>query len=330
MELILKKERLTAFLSGLKKGYEIYAPKEREGVTMFKEFKEIEGQLPDLSRLSTKPPKEILFPQTETMFKFTKEKIETPSEDKRKIIFGIRPCDARGFVILDPLFGGEYDDVYYQNQREKTILVGIACNQPAVNCFCTSLGGGPASKEGLDLLFTDIGEQYFVEVITDKGERLIDKNLFEDATSTDRKKCEEIQKSAEKKIRRHVNIEKIGERLEGIFEDPRWKNISLRCLRCGTCTYLCPTCHCFDIQDEVLRGEGKRVRIWDSCMFPEYTLEASGYNPRPTRESRIRNRVYHKYKWYQENFGFIACVGCGRCVDKCPVNIDIIDIISGV
>ena len=125
-----------------------------------------------------------------------------------------------------------------------------------------------------------------------------------------------------------MNIDGLVNKLDKIFDDPFWKTIAMKCLRCGICAYLCPTCHCFDIQDETTLSNGARLRVWDSCMYPEYTLHASGHNPRPARENRMRNRVYHKYNYYPKNLDVIACVGCGRCIDGCPVNIDIIDVVN--
>jgi heterodisulfide reductase subunit C len=125
-----------------------------------------------------------------------------------------------------------------------------------------------------------------------------------------------------------MKTEGISEKLDKIFEDKLWRDISLKCLSCGICTYLCPTCHCFDMQDETTLKNGARVRVWDTCMNPEYTIHASGHNPRPTRMNRTRNRVYHKFSYIPKNHKVIACVGCGRCINECPVNIDIIDVIE--
>ena len=125
-----------------------------------------------------------------------------------------------------------------------------------------------------------------------------------------------------------MDTKDIVEKLDKIFENELWKNISLKCLGCGICTFQCPTCHCFDIQDETTITNGARVRVWDTCMNPEYTLHASGHNPRPARMNRTRNRVYHKFNYYPKNYNVIACVGCGRCISDCPVNIDIIDVID--
>jgi ferredoxin len=330
-ELILSKGNLKAFLEGLP--HEVFVPKLVDDVISFEEF---DGEGIELSRNSTKPPKGIIFPQTEPLFGFEKRgkdvKLETDQvEEKTKAVFGIRPCDAKSFLILDPVFKRDYEDTCYLEKRDKTLLIGVACNEPGINCFCTSFGLSPSSKDGLDILFTDLGDRYYVEVVSKKGEEASTSDLFITPTREEKEKKEELHKNVADKIKRKMDkdaIKKLEE--EDLFNDGIWKEISRKCIGCGTCTYLCPTCHCFDIQDEVAMLHGRRVRVWDSCMFPEYTLEASGHNPRPTRAERLRNRIYHKYKWYPENFGEIACVGCGRCIEKCPVNIDVIEIMERI
>ena len=331
--MILRKNKLNDWISALNK-YDIYAPVERNGVVLFAPVNGNGDMV--LERHSVRPPKELLFPQTETMFGFkTGEKLDIISPDLGKgkaVILGIRPCDARSFSILDHLFDGDYKDEYYLSRRENTVLVGLSCNEPHHNCFCTSLDGSPGSSDDVDVLMTDLGDRYFVKSVTDKGKLLIEesKALFTNATEDDIKKKEEAISHAVESIKRGFDVNGVSEKLVGIYESDLWKEIARKCLGCGTCTYLCPTCHCFDIQDETSGKEGKRVRVWDTCMASEYTIHASGYNPRPGRMNRIRNRVYHKYKYYPENFDEIACVGCGRCINECSVNMDIIDIISQI
>ena len=155
-------------------------------------------------------------------------------------------------------------------------------------------------------------------------------SLFASSSDGDRSEKEAVIKKAEESFQRSVDAKGVPEILGTIFEADYWKKVSMRCLGCGTCTYVCPTCYCFDIQDEKGLLKGRRARMWDSCMYPEYTMHTSGHNPRPARMNRIRNRVYHKFKYYHDNFDVNLCIGCGRCVEKCPVNIDIIEIVSDV
>ncbi len=334
-KLILPKNKLNELLEKALKSYQVVAPTENDGMILFNRITNPSEII--LEYINTKmSPKDILFKQTEMLFKFLRSaspEIESPNNTGEKvIIFGIRPCDVKSFSILDHVFKDDYEDPYYNEKREDAILIGLSCNEPGVNCFCTSLYWGPSSQEGMDILLTDIGDDYFVEVVSEKGEKFVESmgKLFKPATESDEKKREEIAKKAIEAFTRHADVNGIEKKLENMFDSDLWQKIAIKCLGCGECTYVCPTCHCFDIQDETTTTEGARVRVWDSCMFPEYTLHASGHNPRPARMNRMRNRIYHKYNYFPKNHDVIACVGCGRCVDVCPVNIDIIDILNKI
>ncbi|MGI6328405.1 MAG: 4Fe-4S dicluster domain-containing protein [Dethiobacteria bacterium] len=280
------------------------------------------------------PPKSVLFPQTETLYEYEAggTELKIPEEPEKKVLLGVRPCDARALTIVDKLFSWDIDDPYYLKKREMTTIIGLACQEPGINCFCTSVGGGPASTEGMDLLLTDLGESYLFQPLTEKGEKLCQDagELLVDAAEEDTQAAGQFHQEAAEKVVRKINVDDIPQKLEELWDSPLWKKVSDACLGCGACTFLCPTCHCFDIQDEMEGFEGRRCRVWDSCMFKEYTLHTSGHNPRPTRRERTRNRVNHKYSYFVKNFGTIACVGCGRCINNCPVNIDILDILSQV
>lgn len=347
-KLSILKSKITAFLEALS-DYKLYAPIVTENVPLFGLITNLEEYSFNIAshQNTVKSPKELLFPQTETICRFrVTQKVEVSLEkngEGETLIFGIRPCDARSFIIFDSIFREDLSDPYYEKNRMKITTIGVACNNPGVNCFCTSVGGGPASKEGLDLLLTDLGDRYIIEVATAKGERLIEQvqqsnpSLITTCSPTDAEKVLKLHKSAEEKILRSMDLKDIPGKLAKLFDNRLWSDISLKCIGCGICTYLCPTCHCFDIQDEIAHVNstvyelvGRRVRVWDSCMFPEYTLQASGHNPRPIRMNRVRNRIYHKYKWSYDNLKLFACVGCGRCIDSCPVNVDIIDILSKI
>jgi ferredoxin len=280
------------------------------------------------------PPKSAVFPQTETLYRFQlgKTELAAPQPGEELILLGVRPCDARAIKLVEKLFRWDVDDPYYLRRRELTTVVGLACLEPGLNCFCPSLGGGPASTEGLDLLMVDLGDSYYLEPLTDKGRSLMDlaSGLLEEAGEEGLQKKEEAVRRAEEKIRRTVDTDGVPEILPDLWEHPLWQKTAAGCLGCGTCTYLCPTCHCFDIQDEIEGFEARRCRMWDSCMFEEYTLHTSGHNPRPTRRERTRNRINHKYSYFVRKFNVIACVGCGRCVNYCPVNIDLIETLREV
>lgn len=330
----LSKDKVGEALKELSK-FRLVAPARSDDVVIFKEISDPAEAYLDYGN-STVPPKKMVFPQTETLFRFVtgdpELKEKNVEEEGTTVIFGIRPCDARAMSIVDKLFAWDFADPYYQKRRDLTTLVGMACTTPpSVNCFCTSVGGSPFSTEGLDILLTDMGDYYAVQALTEKGEKLQETLGSQLEDGGDEKKVEEMASAAASKIKRSIKTEGIPEKIPTLWESDVWKKASASCLGCGTCTFLCPTCHCFDIQDEVEElGEGRRARMWDSCMFSEYTLHASGHNPRPSRKERTRNRISHKYSYYPSKFDDIACVGCGRCINLCPVNIDILDILEQV
>lgn len=330
-EMIILKEKIHEMVEKALEKYEVIAPVDCEGVVLFKRVTNPSEIVLEVSNAKI-PVKNVLFQQTETLFTFSQGKpvtVNTPGDTGKTVVLGVRPCDAQGLAVLDSVFAGEYEDPYVK-KRENTVLIGLNCLTPGVNCFCTSVDGRPFSSKYTDVQLTDLGETYLVEVKTDKGKEIIDsiKDLFEPAAEEDIKKKEELEKKALNAIQRTIQTDGIVDRLEEIFENPFWKNIAIKCLGCAACTYVCPTCHCFDMQDETAGMKGARIRVWDSCMYPEYTQHASGYNPRPERMNRVRNRVYHKFNYFPKNCAVVACTGCGRCIEVCPVNIDIIDVIN--
>jgi len=179
-----------------------------------------------------------------------------------------------------------------------------------------------------------LGDKYYIETFTARGEKLVNdgKKRFAEPTEADKKAAAKIHNEAAAKVRRRIrDISAVVEKLKGMFDSPFWDGESLACIRCGICTYLCPACHCFDINDEVLvpaPPAGERVRTWDNCQFPDFTMHSSGHNPRPNRASRLRQRVLHKFRYFVENFGDYQCTGCGRCINYCPVGIDIINVLD--
>ncbi len=340
---LLAKDRLKTWLGKLQ-NYRIFAPVQHEN---YSEFAEIQ----DISTISeifldlfntTISPKDFILPQTECMFGFNTNKkspeIMTCRNDDEatpnRLVLGIRPCDSLAIAALDCTFDTEFKDTYYLSNRNRTVLIGLACQEPDENCFCTSVGSDPHDGSALDIMLVDLGDSYLFKIYTEKGQQLIDANkdnsLFEMPSDDDLKTGDDLSKDARAKITRKMATAGKPEKLSGLFESGYWDAISKKCLGCGICTYLCPTCYCFDITDEKWGTKGERVRTWDSCMYPEYTAHASGYNPRPARMNRMRNRVYHKFKYYPDLHDKFGCVGCGRCISYCPVNVDIIDIINGI
>ena len=337
---VIPKNQLNTWLTKLTE-YSIWAPVQRDNYSEFGQIKDLKDL--DLSiRNTVLSPKDLIFAQTKTMFEFklgkkdlklqAKVNNEYNDQPTNRLLLGIRPCDAHAFITIDRTFDSEFKDPYYLTARERATLVGLACQEPDINCFCTSVGFDPFDGSGLDIMMVDLGESYLFNIYTEKGEKLINpySEFFSSPTPEQLKQCDEQCDQVKNVPTRKVDASGKPEKLEKLFESDYWENISRKCLGCGICTYLCPTCYCFDITDEKLGSSGRRMRTWDSCMYPEYTVHASGYNPRPARLNRLRNRVYHKFKYYPDLYNMFGCVGCGRCVRYCPTNVDIIDIVNGI
>jgi sulfhydrogenase subunit beta (sulfur reductase) len=333
---VIVKDGIREFIDGLIEVYRVFAPVEGETPPRFKEISS--GEEACLDFYNTKlSAKEALFPQNEVLFTYKKdpEAIETEmttSTKREQVLFGVRPCDAKGIDLTDVFFSsGEHRDQPYLDKRGRTAIVGLACNHPLNTCFCTSTGGSPFGKEGMDLLLVDLGERYLVEVLTERGERLIGAaHGLRDATAEDLKMAERLSEDADRAFSRELPTEGLSEKLDGMFEDPLWDLIHQKCVGCGICTFVCPTCWCFDVVDEETVNGASRIRLWDTCQFPIFTLQGSGFNPRPSGKERLRQRVMHKLNYFPKEFGALACVGCGRCVRECPVNLDIREIIRTI
>jgi len=330
LALILKKDKIKEFLEILGKNYEIIAPVKEGDLINFKVVKDFSKVILDYPK-TVKSPKEFLFPQSEELYKykFSGKDVEVkPAElDKKpRAIVAIHPCDARSLTIMDKVFNWDYSDKLYVERRKNTLLISMSCKSPDWSCFCTSVEGKPYDAEGTDIHFAEINDNYYVESRSDKGEAVIKdaKKLFTDAGKKDKEKYEALQKELMAKLPVKVNIKEVSENLDLMFDDKIWDNISIKCIHCGACAYLCPTCHCFDISDQGNYEEGKRVRCWDACMHGHFTRMAGGHNPRDAEKTRYRQRIFHKFNYYKKNFNTISCVGCGRCIAECPAGMDLV------
>jgi sulfhydrogenase subunit beta (sulfur reductase) len=273
-------------------------------------------------------PKEIFFPRDETYLKFRREGEKLTLEEEGgpagpAIAFGLRSCDLRAVELLDLVFRGqEPADELYSRRRENTTLVALACERPDPYCFCGAFDINPADAPGADAMAWWDGESLMLEARTARGEALCAAagELLEESSTGNKPVPPETADFG-------LPLEGLAERLKDRFDDPAWDRLYRSCLGCGSCTYICPTCHCFDVQDFGSEAQGERFRCWDSCMYGRFTLMAGGHNPRPTQKERVRNRFLHKLQYFPENFGQFACVGCGRCLRSCPVNLDIVQAI---
>jgi ferredoxin len=268
--------------------------------------------------------KEFFFPRHERIYsyRFKGRRLELEDCDPQKVeqlIIGARPCDAASLVILDHVFNWDYKDKFYNERRAATTVVTVGCATFDGNCFCTSVGLGPAAEKGSDAMLYPLGNgEYEVHCLTEKG-----KALFAGRTQVSDKTAKPAPEPDRK-----FDAQWVTERLKANYEDPAWKDIVLRCLGCGACAYTCPTCHCFDIGDEGTALGGSRVKNWDSCQFGMFTMHASGHNPRANQGQRQRQRIQHKFRIYPEKFGAILCTGCGNCTRNCPVGLGVLNTLA--
>lgn len=330
----LPEASLDAWLAELASRARVLAPRREGDAVVFGPYEP--GSTLELSRDATAPPKSSVFPACEKLLGYTYAKDpEDPSKtvlglketlpEGETVVFGARPCGARGFTIYDRVFDTQtVRDPYYAARRASTAFVTLACSEAGNACFCHWVGSGPSDPSGSDVLLTPVKGGYVAEAVTEKGAGLLTSGLLADAG----KYAGEAKAAREKALEsldQARDLAPAREALLRVFDDlDFWTDMSAKCISCGACTYLCPTCYCFNITDEQRGAEGTRLRSWDNCMSFQFTLEASGHNPRPTKAHRLKNRVGHKFSYYPGlHGGAIACCGCGRCIKSCPAGVDI-------
>jgi len=284
------------------------------------------------------PLKRLLFPESEVLLEFEKradgdvdvEAAPLPADEV--VVLGCRPCDAAALGVLDQVFQWDYDDLRYRAHRERTTVVTFACSKPDGRCFCTSVGGSPHGEQGSDLLVFPRGDgdgrspsDAILKVLSSRGEKLVER-----LGAAVQPAPEGTEEPVPPAIEPRFDPDKVKAWLDEHFESPFWLETGLRCVGCGACSYLCPTCHCFDIVDEGMWDRGERRRNWDCCSFALFTAHASGHNPRADQGARYRQRVMHKFKYFPERFGRIACVGCGRCLGACGVGQNLVAVLAEI
>ena len=326
---IIEKQNMSLLVNSLTsaEGAEVIGPRRKDGKYAF-------GKIADASELcldydtTVLPPKMYLLPPKETLitFKLEKEcKVEPVIEDKSVILFGVHPHDIKAIELLDATFSATNPDVNYLSRREKITVIGVDCLNPNPNAFCASLGTAIA-ETGFDLLLTDIGDRYVVTIGSSKGKEL----LREHAETREASQAELAQRDVERqkalanyKVSLKMPPEEIPKLLDKSWDSHVFEERSEKCLNCGSCVMVCPTCFCFDVQDDVALNlkQGERYRQWDACMLTDFALVAGGANFREDKKSRLRHRMYRKGKYLWERYGKLGCVGCGRCASACLAEI---------
>ena len=327
--------RVNELYAELSKICDLYLPIRKAGELNFGKYEE--GVTVDVDALQTvKSPKDLFFPQSEDMMSFKTEGKTIEIKDERKqaeafAIFGVRACDLKSFEVLDKVFLAEPVDTMYQTKRNNAVIFTLSCNAPAKSCFCKNFGIDASNPLG-DVECHIVNDYLYLDAKTEKGSEVLNKlTCLEE--ETDASKVEENKTAIRAKIdalpfsELNLSVFK-GENLMPLFNRPEWEELSKACLGCGTCTFVCPTCQCFDIRDFKTNSGVKRFRCWDSCMYSEFTKMAAE-NPRTTQLQRFRQRFMHKLVYYpSKNDGLYSCVGCGRCVKKCPQSLNIVKVIK--
>ena len=334
----IAKERLNELYAKINESMGLMLPIKKAGEVNYEVWRE--GKEVSLETLKTvKSPKNMFFPQTENMMKFKTDgkNIEVIDvrrdykEEKCFVLFGVKACDYKAIEVLDKVFLAEPVDTYYQSRREATTIVTLACSRPEESCFCKAFGIDATAPMGDVTTWLD-GENLYWQANTEKGEQLtaLVKELLVEGGETEVSAQQEATKAIIDKLPySNLDLSRFKpENLNELFNESEWESMSEACLGCGTCTFVCPTCQCFDIRDFKTNEGVVRYRCWDSCMYSDFTLMAHG-NSRTTQMQRFRQRFMHKLVYYpSQNDGLYSCVGCGRCVNKCPQKLNIVKVIK--
>ena len=251
--------------------------------------------------------------------------------DRKYAFFGIRPCDLRAVEIMDrTMLVPGFEDPVYSTLRDDSIFIVANCTRAGENCFCASMGTGPAAESGYDVAITELPEKLLFD-IPERNMSLFQGIELDAATEEELREGEEMVRHAKKQMGRRISEKDPARQMYATLDSPEWGKTAERCLACGNCTMVCPTCFCNTIIDrtDLRDGSVHRVRVWDSCLSKDFVYSAGG-NPRQQRAARYRQFVMHKFAYWPDEFGTYGCVGCGRCITWCPVGIDITDTVNGV
>lgn len=320
---LIKKESLEKLYKHLSGQYKVYAPVKTSDKKAEYRYNPVFAEVTFDHIRSTLSVKNLVFPKVENLLYYTNTKTETAVAeiDTNKfqdiVLWGAHPCDTAAFDILKSIFCWDINDGLFSKRLQKLVVIGLTCHLSDEYCFCTSVGLAPGSSKGSDILLSPLKNgDYCAEILTETGSSIMNSipGVFEKYSGEETMVAEVKQK---------FSHEKVTGKLAKVFEDSFWVENSLRCIGCGACAYVCPTCACFDIQDETKGKNGRRYRTWDSCGFKLFTIHTSGHNPRSVQSQRWRQRIMHKFSYMPERNNSLGCVGCGRCSSGCPVDMNI-------
>ena len=331
----MKTELLDEFLGGLKDWGELWAPVEKgPSVFALEPIDDVGAVRPDALR-TILPPKKLLLKPQFAMLEKKAGSAETvdPGENSygSTVLFGIHACDIHAIEIMDMLYLTDFSDNYYAENRKNLTIVGYGCT-PDEKCFCKSMGTSTADS-GFDLFLTPLNGVFLVAVGSSRGDDVVRSmpQLFEESGPEDTRAYLQRLKQREASFQIDLDVTDLPYVLELKKEDPIWQELGKKCLCCGSCSMVCPTCSCFNIADRFsLDGSAARDRTWDACLYRDYAMVAGGHNFRADRADRVKNRYYHKQEAFVREFGMPSCVGCGRCIESCPTKIHVVEVFEKV
>jgi len=330
---ILTRESLDSLLQkAVAAGQKVYGPKDLDGRVDFAPIACLDELAVDHVQ-TTQSAKFAFFPKVEELFSFRREgngqvlDEATEADIPATLLLGVRPCDAAAIASLAAIFNWDTQDSQFNRRLARTTVVAISCTHADEYCFCTSVGGGPGDSAGSDLLLTPLADgTYLTEVLTEKGQSLL---ALVAGSSTPANAVDKEARLA--RVPPRFDIKTVTAKMAAVFDhEDLWREQSLRCLGCGACAFVCPTCACFDVQDESNGIQGKRLRTWDSCGFSLFTQHTSGHNPREVQSQRWRQRLMHKFVYMPDRLEVLGCVGCGRCSRGCPVDMNVLEHVTMV
>lgn len=321
---ILHKDHVPDLVRGLATEYEVIGPVAKEDKFVF-------APLADVSQLrldydtTLLPPKRWFLPNEECLLQFdlvdesvTSEGIVAPP----RVLFGLHACDVHALQLLDKVFLTGTVDPYYEARRAATVVIGVSCT-PDGECFCNAFDADEVHR-GFDMFLTDIGDRYYVSLGSVRGAEILDRYVETSQVSAeDVAEFQRVSRVFEESFTLDVDATQLPVLMDAKYDDPIWDEFGEKCLSCGACSMVCPTCYCFDVVDRISPDgkSGERVRTWDSCQFRDFAAVAHGQNFRGTRASRVRYRYYHKQLGHLTKYKRVLCVGCGRCARACPTGI---------
>jgi ferredoxin len=337
--LTIQKQEVTKWLEKLLGTGEVIAPVAGQGGDVVFSTVNSPGQVLWSFENPLQPPKQFVLPQTDPIVKIQRNgqhhEVEPIYDARPRVLFNVRSCDVKGIAFLTRVHEMEPADASYLRRANSLTVISLTCKTPCPLGFCVCSDSGPFLNGGYDIQLTDLGENYLVEVGSEKGKAAVSDaaNLFRTATEGEVSQRKRLELAARDRFGQETcHFASAMRRIStGRVQDALWDKISEWCLECGGCNLICPTCYCFSVKDRSRDGMWIRCRMWDSCQYAAFTLEASGHNPREHRKERMKRRFFHKVSaQYYLRDGLVGCVGCGRCIKACLGTTDMPAVVSAI